>query len=120
MRFNFIYLSIGIIGGILSGCGFEPNPNFAASRLQTSPNQCGELYITDSYSLSTNNDISAKQVYKIETKSPEDKNYDPAQSYPIYHSFINSGKLVSNIAINKNIRNKACQDYYLNNIKYFE
>lgn len=106
--------------GLVSGCGFQPNSQFAASRLQASANNCGELYITDSYSLSTNNDIAAKQVYKIETKSPADKNYDPAHSFPLYQSFINSDKLVSNISINKNIRQKACRDHYLNNIRYLE
>ncbi|MFT6072015.1 MAG: hypothetical protein ACJARD_001091 [Alphaproteobacteria bacterium] len=115
MHFLILFMML-----VLLGCGFESDPKFAASRLQASKNQCAELYITDSYSLNTNNDISAKQVYKIETKAPTDKNYDPSQSYPVYHSFINNNNLVSNIMINKHIRNKACKDYYLTNIRYFE
>jgi hypothetical protein len=105
---------------LLWGCGFESEPQLAASRLQNLKNKCAELYITDSYSLSTNNDIAAKQVYKIEAKAPTDKNYNPSQAYPVYHSFINNDNLVGNIMVNKNIRSKACQDYYLTNIKYFE
>jgi hypothetical protein len=105
---------------LLCGCGFKSEPQLAASRLQYSKNKCPELYITDNYSTSTNNSITAKQVYKIEAKSPNDKNYNPANAYPVYHSFINNTNLVGNIMVNKNIRAKACQDYYLTNIKYFE
>ena len=109
-----------IISLCLMSCGFKSEPELAASRLQSSKNKCAELYITDSYSLSTNNDIVAKQVYKVEAKMPNDKAYNPANAYPVYHSFINNSNLVGNIMVNKNIRNKACQDYYLTNIKYFE
>lgn len=105
---------------VLTNCGFKSEPQLAATRLQSSKNECAELYITDSYSLSTNNDIAAKQVYKIEAKTPTDKDYKSSQAYPVYHSFINNNRLVSNIMINKNIKNKACQDYYLTNIQYFE
>ena len=114
-----IFYSIAFLC-FLSSCGFKSEPQLAASRLQDSKNKCAELYITDSYSLSTNNDIAAKQVYKIEAKSPTDKRYNPANAYPVYHSFINNDNLVGNIMVNKNIRAKACQDYYLTNIKYFE
>lgn len=105
---------------MLVGCGFKSEPQLAASRLQSSKNKCAELYITDRYSLSTNNHIAAKQVYKIEAKSPADKNYKVSEAYPVYHSFINNNNLVGNIMVNKNIRDKACQDYYLTNIQYFE
>jgi|GEM_PF-4352568 len=105
---------------IITNCGFKPDPKFAASRLQYAQDQCQGLYITDSYSFNTNNDVSAKQIYKIETKAPTDKAYDKANAYPVYHSFINNNNLVSNIMINKHIRNKACQDYYLTNMRYFE
>jgi hypothetical protein len=105
---------------LLSSCGFKSEPELAASRLQYSKNKCPELYITDNYSTSTNNSITAKQVYKIEAKSPNAAGYKPENAYPVYHSFINNANLVGNIMVNKNIRNKACQDYYLTNIKYFE
>ncbi len=104
----------------ISGCGFKSEPKFAASRLNNSKNDCADLYITNSYALSTNNDIASKQVYRIEAQNPYSERYNPNQAYPVYHSFINNNNLVSNIALNKNIRQKACQDYYLTNIEYFK
>lgn len=114
-KFFFIWCLLYI-----TGCGFKSDSKFAASRLKYGNNQCADLYITDSYSFNTNNDVSAKQIYKIETKAPTDKNYRQATSYPVYHSFINNNNLVSNIMINKHIRQKACKDYYLTNMRYFE
>jgi hypothetical protein len=119
-QYFFYTLLVIFLCPLLSSCGFKSEPELAASRLQYSKNKCPELYITDNYATSTNNSITAKQVYKIEAKSPDDARYKPDNAYPVYHSFINNANLVGNIMVNKNIRNKACQDYYLTNIKYFE
>lgn len=116
--YNINYFLFSLI--FLTSCGFKVDPDLASSRLQNSQEKCSDLYITNSYSLNTNNEISAKQVYKIEANSLSDKSNNQSNHFPVYHSFINNDNLVSNIMINKNIRNKACQDYYLTNIKYFE
>jgi hypothetical protein len=106
-----------VLAVLLTSCGFKSEPSLLEALLNKSNSECANLYITDSYAHSANNNIATRRIYKIQSfdVSSLEKN-----KYPIYQSFINNSNIVSNISANKSIKNKACKDYYASNIEYFE
>lgn len=80
---------------------------------------CKGLYITDRYSYNTQNDSSAKRVYKIETN--QDSHRDKTKkNYQLYHSYLGNNNYMNYITVSKNVKNKACQDDYLRDVRQFD
>ncbi|MEM6602656.1 MAG: hypothetical protein AAF621_01275 [Pseudomonadota bacterium] len=99
---------------IMQGCGFKADTTYLEKR-SAYRGDCEGLKITDRYNFTNENDGSTRRLYQIETL-PNASGYN----YQISHSNLSDDNFVNRVTVNKNIKDRVCQDNYLRDARLLD